>query len=557
ALIHRAYHALPPLTTKSGELVNAVYGFTSILIKTISDFKPDYIVAALDAPEPTFRHIEYKEYKGKRQKAPDELYAQIPRVKEILNAFKIPIFEKSGFEADDIIGTISRNMLGKNIEVLILTGDLDNFQLIKENVKVLYSPPSAAKEQVIYDSKRVEEKFGGLKPNQLIDFKGLRGDPSDNIPGVRGIGEVTAIALLSKFRTIEKIYEAVEKNKLIGFSVSVLEKLKIGKDSAFFSRKLATIKQNVPIYFNLEKSEFGKFDKEKLFKLLGELGFVSLIERMSPTIKTVDRQGTLMILQSSDIKGRIDYDFKSFIKNPGSEKIIIDGDAFDVMIAAYILNPGERDYSLEKLSLKEFGRVLPKAEAVFKLASVFKNRLIETETERVFKEIEMPLIPVLAKMEMVGIKINSKKLSEISNKVEKELKTLEKSIYRLAGEEFNINSPQQLSEILFLKLKIPGTLAGGRIRKTPGGALSTGAAELEKLRPQHKIIDYILKYRELAKLKSTYTDALPKTVDKNGRIHTTFNQTGTASGRLSSQNPNLQNIPARGTWGDEVRKAFI
>ena len=579
ALIHRAYHALPPLTTKSGELVNAVYGFTSILIKTISDFKPSYIVAAFDSPELTFRHKEYKEYKATRTEAPPDLYAQIPRVKEVLNAFGVPIFEKSGFEADDIIGTVARNLLGKNIEVLILTGDLDNLQLIKKNIKVLYAPPSSSKEQLIYDEKKVIERFEGLKPEQITDFKGLKGDSSDNIPGVRGIGEKTAITLLNKFGTIEKLYLAVEKNRIGNISASVLEKLKFGKDMAFFSKKIATIDQNVPITFSLKESEFGEFNKEKLFKLLGDLGFTSLINRLSggssaskqarlpeSAAQAAGGQGILIMLPSENVgssvsnifnKGQVGYDFKSLIKNTKDEKMIIGGDDFDVMVAAYILNPGERDYSLEKLSLVEFGAVLPRAEAISKLAPIFQNRLIETKTEKVFREIEMPLIPILVKMEKIGIKINPKKLKEVSSRIKKELKTLEKSIYKLAGEEFNINSPQQLSEILFLKLKISGTLTGGRVKKTPGGALSTEASELEKLRPYHKIIDLIIKYRELAKLKSTYTDTLPKLSDKDGRIHTTYNQIGTASGRLSSQEPNLQNIPARGDWGDEVRKAFI
>ncbi|MBI2446345.1 MAG: DNA polymerase I [Parcubacteria group bacterium] len=567
ALIHRAYHALPPLTTKSGELVNAVYGFASILIKTISNFKPDYIVAAFDAPGATFRHKEYKEYKATRVKAPDDLYAQIPRVKEILTAFKIPIFEKSGYEADDIIGTVAQKLSskdGKNMEVLILTGDMDNLQLISKNVSVLYTPPSAAKEQIIYDAKKVMERFEGLYPEQMIDFKGLKGDPSDNIPGVKGIGEKTAITLLNRFKTVEKLYEAIEKNKAVSISGSILEKLKSGKNAAFFSKKLATIKQDVPIKFNLKESEFGKFDKNKIIEIFQNLGFVSLINRLSGGQK----QGTLAIPSNVSIVGssvsnkvsnqeRIGYDFKSFIKTPLGKQTVISSGDFDVMIAAYILNPGERDYSLEKLSLKEFGVVLTEAEAISKLAPILKNRLVETETEKVFKEIEMPLISVLAKMEIAGIKLNVKKMNKLNDYFRKELKKLENKIYKLAGEKFNINSPQQLSEILFLKLKIPGALAGGRVKKTPGGALSTGAAELLKIKPQHKIIDFILKYRELSKLKSTYTDTLPNMVDNNGRIHTTFNQTGTASGRLSSQDPNLQNIPARGDWGDKVRQAFI
>lgn len=562
ALIHRAYHALPPLTTKSGELVNAVYGFTSILIKTINDFKPDYIVAAFDAPELTFRHKEYKEYKATRTKAPPDLYTQIPRVKEILSAFEIPIFEKSGFEADDIIGTVAKNLLGKNVEVLILTGDLDNLQLIKKNIKVLYAPPSSAKEQLIYDKEKVAERFEGLRPEQIIDFKGLKGDSSDNIPGVKGIGEKTAIILLNRFGTMEKLYQAIENGKADNISDSVLAKLKFGKDMAFFSKKIATIDQNAPIKFNLKKSEFGEYDKEKLFKLMRDLGFASLIERM---IKKGE-QGTLLDFplprpvlgtELPTFGSRIGYDFKSFIKTSRGKKVVISGNDFDVMIAAYVLNPGERGYSLEKLSLREFGVTLPQAEAVSKLAPIFKNRLIETKTIKVFEEIEMPLISVLAKMELLGIKINSKKFIEISGKAKKELKTLEKSIYKLADEEFNINSPQQLSEIIFNKLKIPGTRIGGQTKKTPGGGISTEASELTKLRSQHKIIDLILRYRELAKLKSTYTDALPKLVDKNGRIHTTFNQTGTASGRLSSQDPNLQNIPLHSAMGDEVRKSFI
>ncbi|KKS75210.1 MAG: polymerase protein, partial [Candidatus Azambacteria bacterium GW2011_GWA2_42_9] len=448
---------------------------------------------------------------------------------------------------------------GKDIEVLILTGDMDNLQLVGKNVSVLYSPPSASKEQIIYDDKKIAERFEGLKPEQLIDFKGLKGDPSDNIPGVKGIGEKTAIILLNKFGTIEKLYGAIEKGKAENVSAGVLEKLKAGKDTAFFSKKLATIKQNVPIKFDLKKSEFGKFDKNKIIELFQNLGFVSLINRLKPRSSAEGRgkQGTLAMSPSINIEDRVGYDFKSFIKTPRGKRVVISSSDFDVMIAAYILNPGEHDYSLEKLSLREFGAVLPKDEAISKLAPIFKNRLIETETKKVFEEIEMPLIPILAKMETAGIKLDVKKINKLNSYLFEELNKLEGEIYKLAGEKFNINSPQQLSEILFVKLRIPGTRAGGRFKKTSGGALSTGAAELEKLRSQHKIIDFILKYRELAKLKSTYTETLPKFVDNNNRVHTTFNQTGTASGRLSSHDPNMQNIPARGTWGDEVRKAFI
>jgi DNA polymerase-1 len=559
ALIHRAYHALPPLTTKSGELINAVFGFSSILIKVLQKIRPDYVAAAFDAPEPTFRHEEYKGYKATRPEAPPDLYIQVPRVKEVLEALKIPVYEKSGYEADDIIGTIAKKLRGKNIEVLILTGDMDTLQLVGGNVKV-YTPKRGLSDEVIYDERKIAERFEGLKPEQMVDFKGLKGDPSDNIPGVRGIGEKTAITLLNKFGTIEKLYGAIAGGKTEGISPSVLEKLEIGKDAAYFSKKLSTLKLNVPLKFSLKENKFGEFNKEKPIELFRNLGFISLINRLPASWRGKSggqEQGTLAMPPSISIKGRIGYDFKSFIKTPAGKKMITSSGDFDVMIAAYVLNPGERDYSLEKLSLREFGAVLPKAEAVSRLAPIFKNRLIETETEKVFREIEMPLIPVLAKMEFLGIKVDGKKLKDLKGKIEKELSGLEKEIYKLAGEKFNINSPQQLAEILFIKLKIPGTRAGGRIKKTPGGAPSTEASELEKLRPRHKIIDYILKYRELAKLKSTYTDSLIELIDEKGRIHTIFNQTGTASGRLSSQDPNLQNIPARGTWGDEIRKSFI
>ena len=627
ALIHRAYHALPPLTTKTGEVVNAVFGFSSILIKTINEFKPDYMAAAFDMPEPTFRHKEYKEYKGKRPEAPPDLYTQIPRVKEILEAFEIPIYEKSSYEADDIIATVSKKLSGKDIEVLILTGDMDTLQLVGKNVKVC-TPKRGLNDPVIYDEKKVEERFGGLKPGQMSDFKGLRGDPSDNIPGVKGVGEVTAINLLNRHKNIEKLYEALEKGKIEGASDSVIEKLKVGRESAFFSKKLATLDRDVPIEFSLEKSKFGEFDKDKLFEILKDLGFMSLIERL----KSTGEQGILAMPVKTAIKikykkipedldwdklkkelknskeiyishrlkndGNLDsmaigagkniyllkkdfsnieeffsnkkikktgHDFKRLIKALAREKIDLEGLDFDVMIAAYVVNPGERSYESGKIISREFGETLPadpedslvfEVDILEKLKSALSKQLASTETEKVFREIEMPLIPVLSKMEMAGVELDGKKIEKIRRQLEGELEKLEKKIYESAGEEFNINSPQQLAEILFVKLKISGAQKNGRIKKTPGGAPSTGADELEKLRSHHEIIDYILKYRGLAKLKSTYTDTLSDLIGNDHRLHTTFNQTGTATGRLSSQDPNLQNIPARGDWSDKIRGAF-
>ena len=613
ALIHRAFHALPPMTTKSGEIVNAVFGFSSILLKAIDELKPDYMAAAFDMPEPTFRHEEYKAYKAKRPEAPPDLYPQVPRVKEILKAMDVPIYEKSGYEADDIIGTITKKIAGKDIEVLILTGDMDTLQLVNNNIKI-YTPKRGLNEPIIYDEKKVIERFEGLKPSQMVDFKGLKGDPSDNIPGVKGIGEKTAINLLNHYKTIEKLYEAVGKGRVEGASESVLEKLKTGKEMAFFSKKLSILDSNVPIEFSLKETEFGGLDKENLIKVFRELNFTRLIERLNPSGEQAGlrRQGSLImpaapiprdggIFLSYNLKDNGDlgllaigdnnnvsilennfssvskilsdkkikktcHDFKPLIKALRREGINLNGLEFDSYIAAYVLSPGERDYGIEKISLREFGQsffgepvetLSSKIDVLRRLKPIFKARLAATETEDIFEKIEMPLIPVLAKMEEAGIKLNSRKLKKISGRLENELKNLEKKIHKLAGEKFNINSPRQLADILFLKLKIPGALKSGRIRKTPGGALSTNAGELEKLRTEHKIINDILSYRELAKLKSTYTDALPELADKNGRVHTTFNQAGTATGRLSSQDPNLQNIPAHGAWGDEIRAAFI
>ncbi len=607
ALIHRAYHALPPLTTRSGEIVNAVFGFSSILLKAINEFKPDYIAAAFDMPEPTFRHEEYKEYKAKRPEAPPDLYPQVPRVKEILKALKIPIYEKSGYEADDIIGTIVKKVAGKDLEVLILTGDMDTLQLVGGGVKV-YTPKRGLNEPIIYDEKKVMERFEGLRPNQMVDFKGLKGDPSDNIPGVKGIGEKTAINLLNRYETIEKLYEAVGKDEVDGASESVLEKLKAGKDMAFFSKKLSTLNLDAPVAFSLEDSRFKGLVRDKLVEIFKDLGFARLIERLGPSgeqaalmmpmtptpqksdeiylsynlkdsgdleLLAIGGKNEISILRDnfssvseilSDKKiKKTCHDFKPLVKALRRGGIVLNGLEFDTFIAAYILSPGERDYGIEKLTLKEFGQsfsggpeeiLTAKINTLKQLKPILKKRLIAAKTEDIFEKIELPLIAILAKMEEAGIKLNKQKLNKISNQLESELKNLEKRIHKLAGEEFNINSPQQLAKIIFSKLKIPGALKGGRIKKTPGGALSTNAGELEKLKDKHAIINEILDYRELVKLKSTYADALPRLTDKNNRVHTTFNQAGTATGRLSSQDPNLQNIPARGNWGDKIRAAF-
>lgn len=490
ALIHRSFHALPPLTTKRGELVNAIYGFISILLRVLKEFRPDFIIAAFDLAEPTFRHLEFEEYKATRPKAPEEIYEQVPKTKEILRAFGIPILEKAGFEADDIIGTVSQKVAKEDIENIIVTGDLDTLQLVNKNVKV-YTLKKGITDTVIYDEKAVGNRYG-LEVEQLRDFKGLKGDPSDNIPGVPGIGEKTAIGLLKKFGNLENLYKKLEKGEAEGISEKLRAKLLEYKEQAFFSKKLATIREDVPLKFELRDFDWKKnYDRRKIEKLFQELEFHSLIRRL-----------------------------------PGEQG----GRMTDMTNKQQTTGRKEREYMI--------------------IEEVYKEGIL---SKKVY-EIEKNLVPVLREMEQTGIKIDMGQLNKLSKELDLQLKKLEKEIYKLAGIPFNINSPQQLSEILFKKLKI----STDGLRKTPGGVLSTAAPELYKLKGKHKIIDLIINYRELVKLKSTYIDALPKLMDpKTGRIHTNYHQLGTVTGRLSSSDPNLQNIPIRGELGQEIRKAFI
>lgn len=657
AIIHRAYHALPPLTTKKGELVNAVYGFTSVLLKVISELKPDYILATFDLAGPTFRHEEYKEYKATRVKAPDELYAQIDRVKEVVRAFNIPIFEQAGFEADDVIGTMASQAekSHENVENIIVTGDLDTLQLIDDKTKV-YALRRGMSDTTIYDDAAVQERYG-LRPDQMIDYKGLRGDPSDNIPGVKGIGEKTAIELLKKYGTIEDVYKNLSEIK-----GALREKLERDKAQAILSKRLATIQKNVPVELNLSAAVTREFDRQKIVNLFQELNFFSLIKRLpdssqspafpelKPSFKnesgvvdfkfeliTEDKidefikmlsnppaggevaiylrttgdkyyNSNLLGIAFSYKTGRAGYiagiknyelRIKNILEDEGITKIGYDlkyvydvlkkygielkGNNYDIMLAAYVLNPGGK-IEFKNLVLEELGeeiegktktgqlgleietqetiaqKICRAADYIWKLKNIYEEKIEKISTEQnskynlktVFSNIEMPLVKILAEMEVAGIKLNTLIFKGISQKITETINKLEKNIYKLAGSEFNINSPSQLADVLFNKLKLPT----GDIKKIKTG-FSTAAAELAKLRPKHKIIKKIEEYRELFKLKTTYLDTLPELVDKNKRIHTTFNQAVTATGRLSSSDPNLQNIPIRTDLGQLLRTAFV
>src|SRR3989339_643684 len=650
ALIHRSFHALPPtMTTKNGQMVNAVYGFASFLIKAIGELKPEYVVLTLDKKGPTFRHKKFKEYKAKRVKAPDELYTQIPIVKEIAKGFNIPIFEQDGFEADDLIGTISK-IVDPGIEKIIVTGDMDTLQLVNEHTRI-YAMSRGISDSIVYDITQVKQRFG-VGPKQIIDYKALRGDPSDNIPGVRGVGEKTAVELLKKYKTLDGIYKALEeKEKLEGITPRIAALLKEYKKDAYLSYELATIKCDIKLKFNLEDARFININKQDVIDILSKLEFKSLLPRTQKLlnelsgIKSAEAEagGNKFARNKKDfqyffIDNNKDFDIflnkikkenyftfdtetsgfdpitakllgisfswkegEAYYLNIASENINKDahnakfdiralhfqgievrGLDFDTMIASYLLNPGSRGHGLDPLTFSEFrfekiskedllGKGKDKitfseveaenlgiyscedADFTHRLISVLAPRLKKQKLEKLFREIEIPLIEVLAVMEDNGIEIDKKFLGIMSKKIGKKILELEEKIHKQAGIRFNIKSTKQLKEILFEKLDIP--IMG--IKKTKTG-FSTAFDELEKIKGEHPIILLIQEYRELTKLTSTYIDSLPQLINKKtGRVHTSFNQTITATGRLSSTNPNLQNIPIRTKLGREIRKAFV
>ncbi len=501
SLIHRAFHALPPLTTPKGEMVNAVYGFLLILFKAIKEFQPDSIAAAFDVAAPTFRHERFKEYKAKRIKAPNELYSQIPLVKEALSAFSIPVYEKEGFEADDILGTLAKKIeeqqLSPSIEIIIVSGDLDMLQAVTRHTKV-YTMRKGIQDSVLYDQEMVKGRFGGLEPSQLKDYKGLCGDASDNIPGVRGIGEKTAIALLQEFGSLEHLYEQLGKE---GIKPKLRETLLKQKEQAFLSKELATIREDVPLEVRLQDVRWERYDRNAVRALLERFDFRSLINRMS---EIEEKRGEERAEKKQ--QGRM------FAEKHKEER--------------------------EK-----------KEDILARIERLYQEEVFSKEVY----EIEKELVPIITRMEELGIKIDKPYFKKLAQDMEKELSELSAKIYQAAGKKFNINSTQQLSQVLFEDFQ----LSPKGLRKTPKGVISTASEELEKLRELHRAIPDILRYRELQKLYSTYILPLPEMTDGNSRIHTHFDQLGAATGRISSSLPNLQNIPILGPWGKAIRRGFI
>ncbi len=662
ALLHRAWHAIPPLMTKDGRVVNAAYGFAMTLDKMLGQFKPDYMVVAWDLPGKTFRHEKFEAYKAHRKEKEPELYAQIPLIQEILTLYGIPSVSAEGFEADDVIGTLSKQTGTKKFKTLIVTGDQDQIQLVDENTTLVYFLKGIS-ETKLYDPDAVQEKYG-FTPLQMIDYKALRGDPSDNIPGVKGIGEKGAKELIAQFGSVEAILKAVGT----GVIKPTLEKKLLGQDQvAKDSLELVTIVRDVPLDFDMEKAKVEAPDLSRLIPLYRDLEFRSLIRKLgeslgeappvdgmnnefprtfppkadpplaevpsgaddqttadatkvarnsaiarkgkiqvirgsanvSKTLETIktDTIAVVLVEQTPDLFGTTmaavavsDVEHVVVIPNPNAELLELvktvldqasrivthdwkrimhltgwdaDSRVTDLMIASYLLSSGTRTHDLGAIvtdvtvpvsfatdkDLTTLGSIVRELPTI---AIRMEEELEQSGMTKIFRDIELPLIPVLYKMEKAGILLDTTALDSFSKKLEVDLNTLTEKIQQLAGMTFNVNSPSQLADVLFSKLQLPTK----GIKKTTTG-FSTAASELEKLEDEHEIIPLISEYREKAKLQSTYAEALPKLVQKDGCIHTTFNQTIAATGRLSSVDPNLQNIPIKTELGNEIRKAFI
>ena len=661
ALIHRAYHALPPLTVaKTGEMVNAAYGFVTMLLKVMNETKADCYAVTFDKKAPTFRHEISKAYKANRPPAPENLINQFTRVRQIVKACNIPIFEMDGFEADDLLGSLSKQASKEDVDTIIVTGDADAMQLVNDNVKVLYPKGRVFSDSVLYDSKAVSERFG-VRPEQIADLKALKGDPSDNISGVPGIGEKTATALLQQFTSIEDIYDHIDKVT----PTKLQEKLKENEAIARESKTLATIITDAPVKLNVEECRITTINRQQVTEIFRELEFFSLLNKFPEATETqikstesTSREAGLpvynIIKTNADLEklaarlkkakalsfdtetnginpmnarlvgisfsttpGQADYipvghqirlgetqqlpieeveeHIKPIMANPNIPKLAHNGKfdmtvlaqinipvenlAFDTMIAAYLL--GEKSLGLKTLAFGKLGiemteitdligkgtKQIPMSQVDIKkaadycgadsdmtgrLAEIFRASLEKEGLWKLFAEVEMPLVPVLLNMEQNGVLLDTSLLHDLSRKLGEDLRRIEARIYEEAKHPFNINSPQQLSVVLFQELQLPTS------RKTAGG-YSTDATVLEELKSDnYPIIGLILEYRQLAKLKSTYIDALPNLVnEKTGRVHTSFNQTRTTTGRLSSSDPNLQNIPVRGELGRQIRQAFI
>lgn len=642
SLIHRAFYALPLLTTKNGEYTNGVYGFLTMLYKIQEQYNPAYICVAFDKKGPTFRHKEYKEYKGTRQSTPTELAGQFSIIRHILKTMNITTLEMSEYEADDIAGTLAKMGEEKGLEVILVTGDKDYLQLATDSSKVILTRKGISEIEE-YDRDKIIEEYG-IEPSQFIDLKGLMGDKSDNIPGVPGIGEKTGLKLIKEFGDIKNIYDNIDSVSGKKLKENLIEYESI----AYLSKKLGEIIVNVPLEVGIDDLKVMDPNWEELLPLYEEYEFKSLIDKipneftekeevlkeykykkvnadnLEEVVNLINKEGKFafkfLIDGSNIIEDKIIslgiktksspvfyFDLlsngESYIKamkevfeNPDIEKIghSLKGDItilfrygvqienykFDSMIAQYLINPSQNDYSINKISeeylnyygsdeemllgkgksLKTFSQIdeLDRInylcftlDSVFELEQVMVDKIEELNMRELYYNVELPLVEVLSSMEYLGFMVDVNELNNLGEKYDIEIKSLTDEIYQLADMEFNINSPKQIGEVLFDKLNLPV------IKKTKTG-YSTSVDVLEKLQDQHPIINKILRYRQIVKLKSTYIDGLTNLINKaTGRIHSSFNQTIATTGRISSTEPNLQNIPIKTEDGRQIRKAFI
>ncbi|WP_084246455.1 DNA polymerase I [Planomicrobium okeanokoites] len=626
SLAYRAFFALPLLTNENGIHTNAVYGFTMMLQRILEEEKPTHMMVAFDAGKTTFRHETFSEYKGGRQKTPPELSEQFPYLRKLIDAYRIKQYELPNYEADDIIGTLSLEAEKQGDEVIVISGDKDLTQLASPSTTV-YITRKGITDIEKYTVEHIKEKYG-LTPLQIIDMKGLMGDSSDNIPGVPGVGEKTALKLLAAHGSVEGVYEAIDQQK-----GKMKEKLAANEDLAYISKQLATIERQAPVEVKLDDLGYEGPDQDELVRVWSELAFKSLLEKMDYTAEetvkedlkftvvteikpsilkdemavhlemydehyhTCDLLGVALsdatdtyvipmdVVKGSDI-------LKTWLADPSKKKymsdskastaaflrseIELDGVDFDLMLGAYIVNPSLTytdmanivlEYGYTDVSTNEqvYGKgakkkvpddavlnehIARKARAIWKVRDIIIKKLEDNQQFDLYDKLELPLASVLGKMESLGVKVDKAQLSDMGEELAAKLEKIESEIYSLAGQEFNINSPKQLGVILFEKLGLPA------LKKTKTG-YSTAADVLEKLEGQHEIISHILLYRQLGKLLSTYIEGLLKEIHDDGKIHTRFQQALTTTGRLSSTNPNLQNIPVRLEEGRKIRKAFV
>ena len=537
AIIHRAYHALPEFMSSMGEPTGALYGLANMLMKIISDLKPDYIIACYDLPGKTFRHESYDGYKAGRVKTDDALIAQLKSSRLIFEAFNIPIYDAVGFEADDVLGTIVEQMKKESskLEIIIASGDMDTMQLVDDKKVQIYTLKKGINDTILYDEEAVVARFG-FKPKFLPDYKGLRGDPSDNIIGIKGIGEKTATSLISTFGTVEDIYKKIKKDetsfKKIGLTSRVIDLIKNNEEEALFSKTLATIRNDAPIKFKIpEKTFWESADLKKIEEVFLKFEFRSLFGRLKSFFTNGSKSKTesLGLVFAEEQKEEVE-----------------EMELNEVSIALWLINSDIPTPSLE--DMKMFSRAKD-----FKSAKkhIFE-KLKENKLDKVYEEIEKPIMPIIKEMQEYGILLDKKYFQQLSDEYHKELDKLVKKIYSKAGAEFNLNSPKQLAEVLFEKM---GMKSGKK--RNASGSFSTKVSVLEELEGSNPIISDILSYRELQKLLSTYVDVIPKMVAEDGRLHAKFIQNGTTTGRFSSSDPNLQNLPIKSELGRRIRDGFI